>query len=132
MVRQQFDVDGYWKVIVYYDLDYGLFHIVSDELKWIGFSDMDIKELYDEMRWGKAMAVTCSSYRQHVSIVLFNRHSSKEEYISSLVHEAEHVKQAMLKVYDVKDSGEPPAYTIGYLVKRMWEVTSRVLHNYCR
>lgn len=127
MIRQQFDVNGYWKVIVYYNLDYGLFHIVSDELKCIGFSDKDIRGLYNDMRWGKAMAVTCSSYHQHVSIILFNRHSSKEEYISSLVHEAEHVKQAMLKAYDVDDSGEPPAYTIGYVVKRMWKIASSLL-----
>ena len=24
MIRQQFDVDGYWRVIVYYNLNYGL------------------------------------------------------------------------------------------------------------
>lgn len=30
--------------------------------------------------------------------------------------------QAMLDVYDVNDEGEPPAYTVGYLVMRMWGV----------
>jgi hypothetical protein len=28
----------------------------------------------------------------------------------------------MLRAYDVEDRGEAPAYTIGYLVKKMWEV----------
>lgn len=51
---------------------------------------------------------------------------AKADYINSLVHEAEHVKQTMLKEYDVEDEGENPAYTIGYLVKRMWEVYSRI------
>jgi len=51
--------------------------------------------------------------------VIFGRHGDVYNYINSIVHEAEHVKQAMLKAYDVEDRGEPPAYTIGYLVMRM-------------
>ena len=47
---------------------------------------------------------------------------SKEDYLNSIIHEAEHIKQAMLKAYDVDDIGEPPAYTIGYLVMKMYEV----------
>lgn len=62
------------------------------------------------------------SFAKHISIVVFNRHDDMEDYINSLVHEAEHVKQAMLHAYDVRDSGEPPAHTVGYLVSRMWEV----------
>ena len=49
------------------------------------------------------------------------------DYIDSVVHEAEHVKQAMLKAYHVEDIGEPPAYTIGYLVGRMWEAFKQFL-----
>ena len=75
-----------------------------------------------------AKAVTCSSGIYLTSIVLFNKHSSREDYISSLVHEAEHIKQAMLHVYMVDDSGEPPAYTIGYLVMCMWEVFEKIAY----
>jgi hypothetical protein len=48
--------------------------------------------------------------------------SEKSDYISSIVHEAEHVKQAILDTYDIEDKGEAPAYTIGYLVMQMYEV----------
>ena len=71
---------------------------------------------------GKAKAVTFSSPMKHISIVLFNIHKNKSDYINSIVHEAEHIKQAMLKAYQVEDRGEAPDYTIGYLVSRMWEV----------
>lgn len=74
------------------------------------------------MSKGKAKAVTYSNLEKHISIVLFNIHDSIEDYISSVVHEAEHVKQAMLMEYKVEDKGEPPAYTIGYLVKEMWKI----------
>lgn len=117
-----FDVQGYWEVVVFYDLNYDLFSVVEEELRGIGFSRQNLETLYDEMRHGDALAVTCSSIRKHRSVVIFNRHASKANYISSIVHEAEHVKQAMLAAYYVEDKGEPPAYTIGYLVMRMWEV----------
>ena len=46
------------------------------------------------------------------------------------MHEAVHIKQAMLKAYRVEDKGETPAYTMGYLVGRMWEVFSQNIYNY--
>lgn len=122
MIRQQFDVDGYWRVIVYYNLNYGLFGVVEKDLREAGISRKTIETLYRMMKSGEAKAVTCSNIYNKVSIVLFNRHKDRVDYINSLVHEAEHVKQAMLKSYRVKDEGEEPAYTIGYLVSRMWEV----------
>lgn len=122
MIRQSFDIEHYWRVIVYYRLDYGLFSIVERELLDIGVSKWQIEELYDTMSSGKAKAVTFSNIKQHISVILFNPHDSREDYLNSIVHEAEHIKQAMLKAYDVTDKGEAPAYTIGYLVMKMYEV----------
>ena len=36
--------------------------------------------------------------------------------------EAEHIKQAMLEVYDVEDEGEAPAYTVGYIAMKILRV----------
>ena len=122
MIRQQFDVENYWKVIVYYNVDYNLFSSIAKELKNINASDEIIWEIYNMMSEEKAKAVTYSNLKKHVSIILFNKHSSLKDYINSIVHEAEHVKQAMLETYHVEDKEELPAYTIGYLVMRMYEV----------
>ena len=127
MVRQQIDVDGYWKVIVYYDVDFNLLFPVLRELRRIGFPIEDIREILRQLKRGNAKAVTCSNGAYHASVVLFGKHEDKYEYLNSLVHEAEHVKQAMLKTYMIEDDGEPPAYTIGYLVQRMWEVFRNIL-----
>lgn len=131
MIKQIFDIEHYWKVIVYYNLNYDLFSIVHKELLDVGIPDEQIEELYDTMLSGHAKAVTCSSIKRHISIILFNVHDSKADYINSIVHEAEHVKQAMLKAYNVEDSGEPPAYTIGYLVSRMYQVFQHLICD-CR
>ena len=79
------------------------------------------------LRYGEAKAATFSDTAKHVSVVLFNPHESSKDYINSIVHEAEHIKQAMLKAYHVEDRGEAPAYTIGYLVGRMWEVFKTII-----
>lgn len=125
MIRYAFEVRRYWKVIVYYDMDYGFFSHVYNDLRGIGVADTDIKGIYDNMRLGNGMAFTCSS--GHTSIVGFNRHADKYELVNSIVHEAEHVKQAMLKAYDVEDIGEPPAYTVGYIVMMMLKGISSLL-----
>lgn len=120
MIRYQFDVENYWKVIVFFNMDYNFFSIVSEELINAGFNIQTIKAMYESMYLHKAKAVTCSNPDRHISIVIFNEHKRVDDYINSIVHEAEHIKQAMLRAYNIKDAGENPAYTIGYLVMMMY------------
>ena len=125
MIRQVLNVNNKWKVVIYYNVDYNLFHIIETELYVEGVKHKTIKRIYDTMSKEKAKAVTISNNR--TSIVLFNKHKTKYDYINSIAHEAEHIKQAMLYYYNVKDLGEPPAYTIGYLVSEMIKVLNK--HN---
>ena len=120
MVRQEFDVDGYWRVIVYYDVDYSYVASIKKEFSEEGFDGRYIDEMLYTMHYDGAKAVTCSDIRKHISVVLFNKHSSIPDYINSIVHEAEHIKQAMLEAYNIEDRGEAPAYTIGHLLMRMY------------
>ena len=122
MIRQLFTVENYWKVIVYWNVDYNFFGIIAKEMEEMGINRKTIDAIYGKMSSGKGKAVTISSIEEHKSIVLFNPHNDIKDYLNSMVHEAEHIKQAMLKAYHVEDIGESPAYTIGYLVGRMWEV----------
>lgn len=130
-MRQQFNVEKYWEVIVYYDVDFDFLEPVYRELKSIGFTTKGILEVFKTLRMKKTKAVTCTNGYFHTSIVLFKPHDDILDYIDSLVHEAEHIKQAMLNTYLVEDEGEPPAYTIGYLVKRMWEVFRTIYNPDC-
>lgn len=132
MIKQVFDTDGYWEVTVYWNVNSDLFYIIEEDLLNIHFSHDSIDEVYYMLSFHKAKAVTCSSLQQHTSIVLFNYHGSMFDYINSIVHEAEHIKQAMLIAYNVEDKGEPPAYTIGYLVQKMYEAFSTYINaNLC-
>lgn len=129
MIRQQFYVEHYWEVIVFFDLDFDLFQYVEDELLDIGFPLKEIDNLYYQLWSGYAKAATCSNIEYHKSIILLPPHTSPQDYLDSIVHEAEHVKQAMLDAYQVEDKGEPPAYTIGYLVSRMYPILKKIICN---
>ena len=129
MVKQVFSIEHYWKVIVYWDMDYNFFNDVEWEMKMASLKESTIQEVWKIMKKGEAKAVTCSSIENHISIVLFNTHSSATDYISSIVHEAEHIKQAILKAYQIDDEGEAPAYTVGYIVSQMWEVFKKILSS---
>lgn len=116
MIKQIIYVEDKWKIIVYYNVDYNLYHYIDRELQLQGMSDQERKSVFDDMKSGKAYAFTFTNTDERLSIVCFNRHKSTQEYMSSIVHEAEHVKEDMLKYYNVNNMGEPPAYTIGYIV----------------
>ena len=127
MIKQVFDIEFYWKVIVYYNMDYNFFDDVALEMRMASISERIINEVWDTLSSGEAQAVTCNSLEQHISIIIFNSHTSEADYINSIVHEATHVMQAMLRTYKVKDEGEPPAYTVGYIVMKMYEVFKKFI-----
>lgn len=119
MIRRTIDVDGYWKVIVYYDVNYNFFDYIVEDLKDIKIKDKTIRNVYKRMSKRKAKGVTVTSVKHKTSVVLLNRHKTLYDYINTIVHEAEHIKQYMLKAYKVDDVGEAPAYTVGFLAMLM-------------
>ena len=126
MIREVILVEDYWKIIVYYNIDYNLFNYIAKDFYSIGTSYKTINRIYKIMKSYKAKGVTLSNKDKHISVVAFNKHKTRLDYINSIVHEAEHVKQAMLKAYKVDDKGEPPAYTIGFIVMKMLRINKRL------
>lgn len=119
MIKKTIDVDGYWKVIVYYNIDYNFFDIIAKDLYRLTENKSLIKRVFSNMYLSFAKAVTISDIHKHESIVCFNNHKSYYDYVNSIIHEAEHVKQHILDAYNIEDAGEPPAYTIGYIGMKM-------------
>ena len=122
MIKQQFDVERYWRVVVLYNWDYNFLYEAVVELHQAGFPQEYVFEVLYTMYFEPVKAVTCSNTAETISVVIFNRHKDPGDYLNSIVHEAEHIKQVMLYAYKVEDTGEPPAYTMGYLVRQMWKV----------
>ena len=118
MIKRIININNYWKVIVYYNIDYNFFDYVENDLLYYGTPVESIKRIYYNMRTN-AKAFTYSNDKYRVSIVGFNIHFDKYDYINSIVHEAEHIKQAMLDYYNIPDEGENAAYTIAYIATKM-------------
>ena len=121
MIKQIINIDNYWEVIVYYDIDYNFFNDIVKELNYLNAPVEEIDKIYYTMKY-KAKAFTYSNLKYRVSIVGFNKHFDKYDYINSIIHEAEHVKQHMLRAYKVLDEGESSAYTVGYIAMKMLQL----------
>ena len=118
MIKRIININNYWKVIVYYNINYNFFDYVENDLLYYGTPVESIKRIYYNMRT-TAKAFTYSNVKYKVSIVGFNIHFDKYDYINSIVHESEHVKQAILKYYNIADEGENAAYTVAYIAMKM-------------
>lgn len=94
MIRQDIDVEGYWRIIVVYNAPLGS--------KDVGF--------------------TYSNFTKKTSIVGIATTSSQEQFLNTLVHEAKHVQSHICNYYNVSEEGEQAAYLIGYIVQRMHRV----------
>lgn len=126
MIRQEFNIQHYWKVIVLYNVTPSLYGIIFRELTSKGFDADLVEEMLSSL--GKdGKACTCSDLSKHFSFVLINQHDKKPDLVNSVVHEAEHIKQAILEAYSVPDRGEAPAYTLGYIVAKMWKVARTLI-----
>ena len=121
MIKRIININNYWKVIVYYNIDYNFFDYVENDLLYYGTPVESIKRIYHNMRT-TAKAFTYSNDKYRISIVGFNIHFDKYDYINSIVHEAEHIKQAMLDYYNKPEEGENAAYTIAYIATKMLQM----------
>lgn len=91
MIRQDIDINGYWKIIVAYDVYLGK--------KNTGFTYTDFNRLK--------------------SVVGISRTTSQEQFFNTVVHEAKHVQSHICKYYDVDEDSEEAAYLIGYIIQQM-------------
>jgi hypothetical protein len=127
MIKQVFQIEHYWRVVVYYNIDCNSFSIVDKDLDSIGISKATINKIHKALRTKYAKAFTISNPKYKTTITGFAIHKDSNDYINSIVHEAEHIKQHILQYYKVKDTGERPAYTIGYIVMKMFDVFYNLL-----
>lgn len=94
MIRQDIDVEGYWKIIIVYDA-------------YLGQEDTGF---------------TYTDFNKRQSIVGISPTSTQEEFLNTIVHEAKHVQSHICRYYKVKEDSEKAAYLIGYIIQKMHRV----------
>lgn len=99
MIKQVVDVDGYWTVVVGYNVYLG---------------DLD-------------SGFTNTIFSRKVSFVGIGEASSAKQFMNTIAHEIKHVQSHICEYYNVPEYGEPAAYLTGYLTMKMFEVFKDLL-----
>lgn len=99
MIRQDIDINGYWKVIVVYDAYLGQ--------KNTGF--------------------TYTDFNKRKSIVGISDTTSQEQFFNTLTHEVKHLQSHICKYYNVSEDSEEAAYLTGYVVQQMHKVFKNMI-----
>lgn len=92
MIRQDIDVNGYWKVTV-------LYNVPMSELN-SGYT----KTFMNERR----------------SVVGIGIATSKKEFFNTMAHEVKHLQSHICEYYNVDEDSEEAAYLTGFLMMEMY------------
>ena len=126
MIKSVIDVDGYWSVVLFVDVDYDRYDIVESALTDILAPISVINNIYDKISYKFNSGVTFSNPEFRTSVVCINKTTSREELINTISHEADHVQDTICKYYNVTLDSEDAAYLIGYLVGKMYYSSRRL------
>ena len=92
MIKQNIDVNGYWKITVAYNV-------------WLGEMDTGF---------------TYTDFDRKKSIVGISLTTSNEQFFNTLVHEAKHVQSHICMYYNVAEDSEAAAYLSGFIAQKMY------------
>ena len=126
MIKSVIDVDGYWSVVLFVDVDYDRYDIIESALTDILAPISVIDDIYNKISYKFNSGVTFSNPEFKTSVVCINKTTSREELINTISHEADHVQDAICKYYNVPLDSEDAAYLIGYLVGKMYYSSRRL------
>ena len=130
MIKSVIDIDGYWSVVLFVDIDYDNFDIIESALTDILAPISIIDEIYDKISYKPNSGVTFTNSEYRSSVVCINKGSTKEQVINTISHEADHVQAAICDYYNVPLDSEQAAYLIGYLVGKMYYHSRRLFCSY--
>lgn len=99
MVRQDFSIDGYWDVIICYNVELG------------------------ELNSG----FTHTNFNDKLSIVGIGKATSKKQFFNTIIHEIKHLQSHICKYYKVPEDGEPAAYLTGYIASKIFNMIKRFI-----
>lgn len=133
MIGQSFEIPKYdWDVKVYYDVERTDINFCIKQLKKLTTDKYIFEECNKTINSKyKNRAYTYSSYITKSSIVFVGVPSSTGELISTIAHEANHIKSHIATYYNIDEKGEEVSYLIGDIVKRMSKSFIDFICNNC-
>lgn len=118
-----------WNVLVYYGVTKDDFIEIEDSLTQLECPREDIEDaLYVLRNENTGFTFSNSSYK--MSIVCIGHASDVSQFVSTAIHEAKHVQSHICSYYGVDERSEDAAYLIGYIVRRMYKMFSKIVKSY--
>ena len=111
-------VDG-WHVIVYYNAGPQDREELYKALLWLDCPKREAAHTLNIAKH-KNTGFTFSNSDYKTSIVCISNTTSKDQFVSTVVHEAKHVQSHICSFYDIDEDGEEAAYLIGYIVRKIY------------
>lgn len=114
MLRDYLDINRHWGILAYYDALPSDFAQLAPILREFGCPESEIGRAYHTIhRTNKAFVFTAPWARMSVMVV--GRVTHPSQFLNSLLHEFDHLQDAILQYYQVAHGTEDAAYLQGYL-----------------
>lgn len=129
MIKQHFYLKKYhWEVVVLYNVtptdvdyiknllseicdDYGT---IQDGVKYIKQGDLNSGFIY-------------TNYDRKASIIVIGQASSKQEFLNTIAHEANHLQSHIATKYNLDEKGEEVSYLMGDIMQTMYRTFKKII-----
>ena len=131
MIRQEIDIDGWWRLTVFYAPGDSDVREVTDAYRGLGCPESDIDTIRTDIlpRLNKGSTFT-SGYLRH-SVTVIGRASSWDQFFDTVLHEVKHIVDDIVSWYGIMNYGEPPAYLQGEIGRMMAPAIRRIACPCC-
>lgn len=118
MTKHYIDIVGKWAFIFAYNIEEKALGEVGEWLEALGAEPRDIfraQRVLTRMNTG----LTYSNTSLRMSVMCIGRADSETQWLDTIVHEIDHLKNAIINYYDVDNDSEDAAYLQGFIMKKI-------------
>lgn len=130
MIKQNIYLKEYkWYVTVFYNTSIDNLNDIINKLKEMDISKNDLYLAYENIIDNKInTGFIYTNFKKRETLITIGKANSKEEFINTVVHEANHLQSHIATYYDIDEKGEEVSYLIGDIVKRMYSIFKKIIH----
>lgn len=118
MTKHYIDIVKKWAVILAYDVEVADLDELASWLDALGCGRRDLEKAC-RIALGTNNGFTFSNSNLRMSLVVISDASDEAQWWDTLVHEIDHVQNAICSYYDVPLGSEAAAWTQGYIMRQV-------------
>lgn len=118
MTKHYINIVGKWAFVFAYDIDEKDLGEVGEWLEALGASPREIfraQHVLTRLNTG----LTYSNTSLRMSVMCIGHAENEVQWLDTIVHEIDHLKNAIINYYDVESDSEEAAYLQGFIMKKI-------------